>query len=94
VKVGHDPDDPGDNVDGHRSSAGARCDRGSGRAAAIVYDRSGSFAGSSITRGNSTSAYDCNGHFADSAIRNSNGIESYYDKAGRFVGSSVTTQPR
>jgi hypothetical protein len=33
------------------------------------YDRNGSFAGSSVTHGNSTSVYDRNGRFDGSAIR-------------------------
>jgi hypothetical protein len=59
------------------------------------YDRSGSFAGSTITRGNSTNAYDKNGHLSGTIIRNSNGTSSFYDGRGHFAGSSVnTTQPR
>ena len=59
------------------------------------YDRNGSFAGSSVTRGNSTSFSDRNGRFDGTAIRNSDGTTSLYDKSGHFTGSSTnTTQPR
>jgi hypothetical protein len=53
------------------------------------YDARGSFAGSSVTRGNSTSVYDRRGRFDGSAIRNSNGTRSFYDGRGRFTGSST-----
>jgi hypothetical protein len=56
------------------------------------YDARGSFAGSSVERGNSTSVYDRHGRFDGSIIRNSNGTRSYYDGHGRFSGSS--TDPR
>jgi len=55
------------------------------------YDGRGSFAGSSVTRGKSTSVY---GSFAGTAIRNSNGTTSFYDGRGSFVGSRVNTGPR
>jgi hypothetical protein len=59
------------------------------------YDARGSFAGSAITRGNSTSVYDRAGKFDGTAIRNSDGTTSFYDARGRFTGSrSSTTQPR
>jgi hypothetical protein len=59
------------------------------------YDRNGSFAGSTITHGNSTSAYDQAGRYDGQAIRNSDGTTSFYDHSGHFVGSrSSTTQPR
>jgi len=59
------------------------------------YDKGGSFAGSTITRGNSTNAYDKSGHLSGTVIRNSNGTSSFYDGRGHFTGSSVnTTQPR
>jgi hypothetical protein len=58
------------------------------------YDQRGSFAGSSVTRGNSTSTYDARGSFAGSAIRNSNGTTSFYNGRGSFVGSRVNTGPR
>jgi hypothetical protein len=59
------------------------------------YNGNGSFAGSSVTRGSSTSVYDRNGRFDGSVIRNSNGTTSVYDKSGHFTGSSTnTTQPR
>jgi hypothetical protein len=53
------------------------------------YDRSGSFAGSTVTRGNSTSAYDRNGSFGGTIIRNSDGSSSFYDRNGHFAGSST-----
>ena len=40
------------------------------------YDQRGSFAGSSVTRGNSTSVCDGRGSFAGSSIRNSGGTTS------------------
>jgi len=52
------------------------------------YDRNGSFAGSSVERGNSTSVYDRSGRFDGSITRNSNGTRSFYDAHGRFTGSS------
>lgn len=58
------------------------------------YDRSGSFAGSLSTRGNSTSYTDPRGHFSGSSIRNSNGTTSIYDGRGRFIGSTIDTSPR
>jgi hypothetical protein len=58
------------------------------------YDPNGSFAGSSVTRGNSTSFTDRNGRFDGSAIKNSDGTTSYYDARGRFTGSSTDTTPR
>lgn len=59
------------------------------------YDRNGSFAGSSVERGNTTSFYDKSGRFDGTVIRNSDGTKSFYDARGRFTGSSTnTTQPR
>ena len=59
------------------------------------YDRNRSFAGSAITRGNQTNAYDRAGRFDGTAIRNSDGTTSFYDRNGHFTGSrSNTTQPR
>ena len=59
------------------------------------YDRNGSFAGSSVTHGNSTSVYDRNGRFDGTAIRNSDGTTSFYERSGHFTGSSTnTTQPK
>jgi len=58
------------------------------------YDQRGSFAGSSVTRGNSTSVYDARGSFAGSTIRNSNGTTSFFNGRGSFVGSSVNTGRR
>jgi len=53
------------------------------------YDASGRFAGSSSTRGNSTSVYDRSGRFDGSIIRNNNGTRSFYNRSGRFSGSST-----
>jgi hypothetical protein len=50
------------------------------------YDQRGSFAGSSVTRGNTTSFTDRNGRFDGTAIRNSDGTTSYYDRRGHFCG--------
>jgi hypothetical protein len=55
------------------------------------YDRSGSFAGSSVTRGNQTTFTDRNGRFDGTSIRNRDGTTSVYDARGRFVGSSTNT---
>jgi hypothetical protein len=57
------------------------------------YNGAGSFAGSSVTRGNSTSFSDNRGSFAGSTIRHGNST-SFYDGRGRFTGSSVNTGPR
>lgn len=53
------------------------------------YNERGHFSGSAITRGNSTSTYDSSGRFSGSTIRNSNGTTSFYDRNGRFIGSST-----
>jgi hypothetical protein len=58
------------------------------------YDRSRSFAGSSVTRGNSTSFTDRNGRFDGAAIKNSDGTTSLYDRNGHFTGSVTNTSPR
>jgi hypothetical protein len=58
------------------------------------YDRNGSFAGSSVTRGNTTRVYDARGRFDGTAIKNSDGTTSFYDARGRFTGSTVNTTPR
>jgi hypothetical protein len=55
------------------------------------YDKSGSFAGSSVECGNSTRLYDKAGRFDGSVIRNSEGTASFYDASGRFAGSSTNT---
>lgn len=55
------------------------------------YDQRGSFAGTSLTRGNSTSVYNGRGSFAGSSIRNSDGTTSFYDRSGHFTGSSTNT---
>jgi hypothetical protein len=57
------------------------------------YDGRGSFAGSSVTRGNTTSFSDGRGRFSGSAIRHGNGT-SFYDARGRYSGSSINTGPR
>jgi hypothetical protein len=62
--------------------------------ARTFYDRNGSFAGSSVTRGNSTSFTDRSGRFDGTAIKNSDGTTSFYDKSGHFTGSVVNTGPR
>jgi hypothetical protein len=58
------------------------------------YDSRGSFAGSSVTRGNETSFSDRNGRFNGTAIRNSDGTTSFYDRNGHFTGSVINTTPR
>jgi hypothetical protein len=57
------------------------------------YNGSGSFAGQSFTRGNSTSFSDGQGRFSGSAIRHGNST-SFYDSRGRYTGSSIDTSPR
>lgn len=57
------------------------------------YNEHGSFAGSSVTRGNSSSFYDGQGRFSGSAIRHGNST-SFYDGRGRYTGSSINTSPR
>ena len=49
------------------------------------YDGNGSFAGSSVTRGNSSSFYDGQGRFSGSAVRHGNS-RSFYDGQGRYTG--------
>ena len=58
------------------------------------YDRNGSFAGSSVTRGNQTTFTERNGRFDGSAIRNSDGTTSFYDRNGHFTGSVINATPR
>jgi hypothetical protein len=57
------------------------------------YNGNGSFAGSSVTRGNSSSFYNGSGSFAGSSVRHGNST-SFYDGQGRYSGSSVGTSPR
>ena len=57
------------------------------------YDGRGSFAGSSVTRGNSSSFYDGRGSFAGSSVRHGK-WESFYDGRGRYGGSVINTSPR
>jgi YD repeat-containing protein len=52
-----------------------------------------SFAGSSVTRGNSSSFYDGAGRFSGSSVRHGNQT-LYYDRQGRFSGSAINTGPR
>ena len=57
------------------------------------YDRNGSFAGSSVTRGNAGSYYDGRGRFSGSSVTYGNQTR-YYDNAGRYSGSTINTGPR
>lgn len=57
------------------------------------YDGQGRFAGSSVTRGNSSTFYGSNGSFAGSSVRIGNS-RSFYDEQGRYTGSSINTGPR
>jgi hypothetical protein len=57
------------------------------------YNERGSFAGSSVTRGNSSSFYDGQGRFSGSAIKHGKWT-SFYDGRGRYTGSSINTSPR
>jgi hypothetical protein len=57
------------------------------------YNERGSFAGSSVQRGNGTSFYDSRGSFDGSAIRHGKWT-SFYDGRGRYTGSSINTSPR
>jgi hypothetical protein len=53
----------------------------------------GSFAGSSVTRGNSSSHYDGQGRFSGSSIRHGKST-SFYDRSGHYAGSVINTSPR
>ena len=57
------------------------------------YNGNGGFAGSPVTRGNSSSFYNGSGSFAGSSVRHGN-TTSFYDGQGRYSGSSVGTSPR
>jgi hypothetical protein len=57
------------------------------------YNERGSFAGSSVTRGNSSSFYDGQGRFSGSAIRHGNST-SFYDRNGHYTGSVIDTLPK
>ena len=57
------------------------------------YNSNGSFAGSSIRRGNSGSYYDGAGRFSGSSVTRGNST-SYYDNAGRYSGSTIDRGPR
>jgi hypothetical protein len=57
------------------------------------YDKSGSFAGSSVQRNNQSSYYDRSGRFDGSSVQHGNST-SYYDHAGRYSGSTINTGPR
>jgi hypothetical protein len=57
------------------------------------YNERGSFAGSSVTRGNSSSYYDGQGRFSGSSIRHGNST-SFYDRSGHYTGSVINTSPR
>jgi hypothetical protein len=57
------------------------------------YNDNGSFAGNSVTRGNSTSFYDSRGSFAGTSIRHGNQT-STYDGRGHYTGSIIHTGPR
>jgi hypothetical protein len=57
------------------------------------YNANGSFAGSSVTRGKSSSFYDGAGRFSGSSVRHGK-WESFYDHQGRYGGSTITTSPR
>jgi hypothetical protein len=52
------------------------------------YNERGSFAGSSVMRGNSSSFYDGAGRFSGSAVRHGNST-SFYDGRGRYTGSVI-----
>ena len=54
------------------------------------YNSNGSFAGSSIQRGNSGSYYDGRGSFSGSSVTRGNST-SYFDHAGRYSGSTTVT---
>jgi Protein of unknown function (DUF4236) len=64
-----------------------------GFATKSFYNANGSFAGSSIMRGNSSSFYDGQGRFSGSSIRHGNST-SFYDGSGHYTGSSINTSPR
>jgi len=52
------------------------------------YDGQGRFAGSSLTRGNSTTFYDAGGRFSGSALERGK-TRTFYDRQGRYSGSSI-----
>jgi hypothetical protein len=56
------------------------------------YNERGSFAGSSVTRGNSSSFYDGQGRFSGSAVRHGKWT-TFYDGRGRYTGSVINTSP-
>jgi hypothetical protein len=57
------------------------------------YNANGSFAGSSVQRGNSSSFYNERGGFAGSSVRHGK-WENFYDYQGRLSGSTINTGPR
>jgi hypothetical protein len=57
------------------------------------YNGNGSFVGSAVRRGKSTSFYDSQGRFSGSSISYGRST-SFYDGRGRFTGSVIDTSPR
>ena len=57
------------------------------------YNSSGSFTGSSVTRGTTSNFYGDNGAFSGSATRQGKWT-NYYDAQGRYSGTSIGTSPR
>ena len=52
------------------------------------YDGNGGYTGSFVRQGNNTWFYG-DGRFVGSAVRNSDGTTSFYDRSGHFTGSST-----
>jgi hypothetical protein len=57
------------------------------------HNERGSFAGSSVKRGNHTSFYDSQGRFSGSSVDYGRS-KSFYGPRGNFTGSSINTGPR
>jgi hypothetical protein len=57
------------------------------------YNANGSFAGSSVARGNAASFFDHQGRFNGSSVQHGNRT-LFYDYQGRFSGSTINTGPR
>ena len=57
------------------------------------YNANGSFAGNSLTRGNSSSFYNDQGGFSGSSVRHGKWT-NFYDRQGRYSGSVIDTGPR
>jgi hypothetical protein len=59
-----------------------------------IYDKDGRYSGSVFDYGKTQINTDRNGHFSGSAINNSNGTTSFYNKSGQFSGSAGSSIDR